>query len=144
MNLQKIILDTGPLVAYINKNDRCHEWTMAQFSTMTPPLFTCEAVLSESCFLLKDYANGPSSVLDLLKRELLTISFRLKDECSIVKALLNKYKNVPMSLTDGCLVRMAGQISDSVTFTLDNDFKIYRKNRRNVIPTITPETLHPE
>ena len=141
MNLHKIILDTGPLVAYINKNDRYHDWIMAQFATMKPPLFTCEAVLSESCFLLRNYSNGASSVLDLLKRELFTISFRLKDECSIVKALLNKYKNVPMSLTDGCLVRMAEQISDSVIFTLDSDFKIYRKNRRNVIPTIMPDSL---
>ena len=141
MKPQKVILDTGPLVAYLNKNDRYHEWTIAQFETMIPPLLTCEAVLSESCFLLRHYQKGAVNVMNLIERELLAIPFRLGDEFSAIKALLDKYKNIPMSLADGCLVRMAEQIANSVIFTLDSDFKHYRKNGRKVIPTIMPDDL---
>jgi predicted nucleic acid-binding protein len=141
MKLQKVIVDAGPLVSFINKNDRYHEWAITQFATMSPPLLTCEAVLSESCFLLRNFENGAINVLELLERGLLAIPFRLEDELSAIKILLNKYKNIPMSLADGCLVRMAEQISDSIVFTLDSDFKVYRKNRRKVIPTIMPNDL---
>jgi predicted nucleic acid-binding protein len=141
MKLRKVILDTGPLVAFLNKNDRYHEWAIAQFGALIPPLLTCEAVLSESCFLLRHYETGASNVLNLLERGLLAIPFRLEDELSAIKVLLDKYRDIPMSLADGCLVRMAEQIADSVIFTLDSDFKIYRKDRRKVIPTIMPEDL---
>lgn len=141
MKPQKVIVDSGPIVAFLNKKDRYHEWTKAQFATMIPPLLTCETVLSESCFLLRNYENGAANVLTLLDRKLLTIPFRLEDELISVKVLLNKYNNIPMSLADGCLVRMAEQISDSVVFTLDRDFKIYRKSGRKVIPTIMPDDL---
>lgn len=141
MKLQKVIVDAGPLVSFINKNDRYHEWAIAQFATMRPPLLTCEAVLSESCFLLRNFKNGAINVLELFERGLLAIPSRLEDEFSAIKILLDKYQNIPMSLADGCLVRMAEQISDSVVFTLDSDFKIYRKNRRRVIPTIMPDDL---
>jgi predicted nucleic acid-binding protein len=141
MKPQKVLLDTGPLVAYLNKKDQYHDWVVAQFATMQPPLLTCEAVLSESCFLLRYYENGAVNVLKLIERELLAIPFRLKDELSAIRTLLDKYKDIPMSLADGCLVRMAEQITDSVVFTLDRDFKIYRKNKRKVIPTIIPDDV---
>ena len=137
----KVILDTGPLVAFLNKKDQYHEWALTQFATMIPPLLTCEAVLSEACFLLNHYENGASNVLNLLDRELLSIPFRMQDEQSALNILMNKYKNIPMSLADACLIRMAEQISDSIIFTLDSDFKIYRKDRRKVIPTIMPKNL---
>ena len=141
MKPYKVLLDTGPLVAFLNKRDRYHEWAVTQFSTMRPPFLTCEAVISESCFLLKHYENGIANVLKLIERNLLIIPFRLEDELSALKKLLAKYNNIPMSLADGCLVLMAEQNADSVICTLDSDFKIYRKNRRKVIPTIIPADI---
>lgn len=138
MTAQKIILDTGPLVAFLNKKDRHHEWTKAQFSTMSPPLLTCEAVLSEACYLVRNFKNGVVNALKLLERDLISIPFRLQDELSAIKLLLNKYQDLQMSLADGCLVRMSEQISDSAIFTLDRDFEIYRKDKRKVIPVIMP------
>jgi len=141
MKPRKILLDTGPLVVFLNKEDRYHKWAVAQLATMNPPLLTCEAVLSETCFLLRAYENGAANILNLLERELLAIPFRLADELSTIGALMDKYQNVPMSLADGCLVRISEQLADSVVFTLDRDFKLYRKDRRKVIPTIMPTDL---
>lgn len=141
MNKKKVILDTGPLIAFLNKSDRYHEWAVMQFARLRPPFYTCEAVLSESCFLLRNYKKGSISIFQLLERELLKIPFNLQDEISAISILLNKYQNVPMSLADGCLVRMTEQITNSCICTLDSDFKIYRKDKRKVIPTLMPEDL---
>ncbi len=141
MRPSKVLLDTGPLVAYLNKKDKYHYWAVEQFATLDPPLFTCEAVLSESCFLLRKYEKGAINILKLLERQLLTLPFRLEDELGAIKVLLDKYKDLPMSLADACLIRMAEQITDSFIFTLDSDFRIYRKNKRSIVPTIMPDNV---
>lgn len=138
---RKIIVDTGPIVAFLNKGDRHHEWVVGQFATVGPPLLTCEATLSEACFLLRKHDKGASLVLDLLERELIAIPFRLQDEFGMIKQLLEKYKDVPMSLADACLVRMAEQVSGSTILTLDGDFRIYRMYKRKAIPIIIPDYL---
>ena len=132
-----IIIDTGPLVAFINYRDKYHGWTKEQWSRIAPPLLTCEAVLSEACFLLGKTHGGPDIVLELLKRKVLSLPFKMEDSLTQIKWLLRKYSDVPMSLADACLVRMSEIYSDSSIFTLDSDFSIYRKNKRNVIPVIS-------
>ena len=134
---QKIIIDTGPIVAFINARDKYHEWAKDQFSRITPPLLTCDAVLSEACFLLGSIYGGPETVLELMKRGVLTSTFRIEDSLDQIKWLLKKYSSVPISLANACLVRMSEIYSGSTVFTLDSDFSIYRKNKRNVIPLIT-------
>ena len=139
MKPKRIIIDTGPLVAFLNKSDKYHNWALTQFSQLNPPFFTCESVISEVCFLLRNTANGPQNVFKLLERELIQIPFKLEVEISTIKTLINKYRNIPMSLADACLVRMCEQIADSTICTLDSDFNIYRKDKRKVIPVIMPE-----
>ena len=78
------------------------------------------------------------AVLEMVRRNVLDLSFRLAEETAAVSRLLKKYQDVPMSLAEGCLVRMAEQHPESVVFTLDNDFKLYRKYRRQRIPTLSP------
>lgn len=141
MKQKRVILDTGPIVAFLNKNDTYHDWAKTQFSLLTPPLITCESVISEACYLLKNFTDGASNVLELVERELVLLPFDLQSEIVSIKKLLEKYKNIPMSLADACLVRLSEQISDSVICTLDTDFKIYRKNKRNIIPLIFPENI---
>lgn len=139
MKIGKILLDTGPLVAFLNKKDQYHEWALSRFADITPPLLTCEPVLSEACFLLRNFDYGATKIMTLVERQLITVAFRLEDELIAIKELLNKYKDLPISLADACLVRMAEQTTGSTVFTLDRDFKIYRKNKRMVLPTIMPE-----
>ena len=134
---RNIIIDTGPLVAFINARDRYHEWSKDQWARIASPLLTCEAVLSEACFILRETHGGQEIVLELLKRGVLSLPFRMEDSLEQIKWLLKKYSDVPMSLADACLVRMSEIYPDSSVFTLDIDFRIYRKNKRNVIPLLT-------
>ncbi|MCI2430371.1 PIN domain-containing protein [Candidatus Acetothermia bacterium] len=135
----RVILDTGPLVAFLNKRDRYHRWAAEQLAQLEPPLYTCEGVISEACFLLATYASGSETVLELVHRELVKISFRLEDEVMAIKKLLARYEDIGVSLTDACLVRMAELDERGVVLTLDSDFRVYRKHERHVIPTIMPE-----
>lgn len=134
-----VLLDTGPLVAFLNRTDRFHEWALAQWEQLRPPILTCEAVLAEACFLLRRFPGGSQAVIELLNRDVLRSPFELEEEADAVAKLLGRYAKVPMSLADACLVRMAELHGKSRVLTLDRDFTIYRKHRRHVIPTIMPE-----
>ena len=133
-----VITDTGPLVALLNRREQHHAWARELFSLIQPPALTCEAVISESCFLLRDVDHGAEALTQLLLRGVVAISFSLADELPSVGRLLNRYSSVPMSLADACLVRMSEQFATSTVVTLDHDFRVYRKNGRTVIPTRMP------
>ena len=136
--MTRIIIDTGPLVALRNKRDQYHAWARRVLDTIEPPLWTCEAVLTEACFLLGQITGGPDAVLELLARDIVKVDFKLSEEVAAVGALMSRFQSVPMSLADACLVRMTELVSSSVVLTLDSDFHIYRRNRRLVVPTIMP------
>ena len=135
----RVILDTGPLVALLNRRDSHHHWAKARFADLMPPLMTCEPVLSEACFLLRRLPGAPRAVLQLLERGVLEIPFRLDAESGAVGALMHRYASVPMALADACLVRMAEQHPGSAVMTLDSDFRIYRLQGRKVVPTVMPD-----
>ena len=134
----RVIVDTGPLVALLNKRDRHHQWTREVFSSVVPPLWTCEAVVSEACFLLGHLPGGSDALRSLLSNKAIVVDFRLSEEADAVCALMHKYASVPMALADACLVRMAELEMNSVIVTFDSDFRVYRRKRRQVVPTIMP------
>lgn len=136
--MKKIIIDTGPLIAFLNANDKHHLWAKENFNALKPPFFCCEAVLAETCFLLNKIKAGSLSIFEMLQRNLIISSFVLKDEITVIKKLMIRYKDVPISLADACLVRMSEQHADSTIFTLDQDFLIYRRHGREVISTLMP------
>lgn len=133
------IFDSGVLVALIDKREQFHLWATEQTQNLNPPFITCEAVITETCFLLRHIHQGKEAVLSMIEDEILQIDFSLSSEISKIKTLMNKYENVPMSLADACLVRMSELIDNSVVFTLDSDFLIYRKNGKEKISLIIPK-----
>ena len=105
---------------------------------MAPPLFTCEAVLSEAQFLLNDRGGDPRAVLDWVRVGVLNIAFGAEDEMDRLMALQRSYRSFPMDFADACLVRMAELHRRASVLTTDSHFKIYRRNGRQVIPLIAP------
>ncbi|MEP7347295.1 MAG: PIN domain-containing protein [Gemmatimonadaceae bacterium] len=136
--MTRVLIDTGPVVALLNRRDRHHAWVRDVLDTVEPPIFTCEAVVSEACFLLERFTGGQDAVLELLAKGVLKVDFRMLSEIDALRGLMRKFTNVPMSLADACLVRMTEIDTQSVILTLDSDFRVYRRNRRQVIPTIMP------
>jgi uncharacterized protein len=135
---QRIILDTGVLVAHLRKSDTFHQWAVTQWHRIDLPVFTCDAVISEACFLFRDLPHMQQAIVELIESNVINIAFDLQNEASNVRVLMNRYESVPMSFADACLVRMSEQISNSAVMTLDSDFKIYRRHRHEEIPVIQP------
>lgn len=132
-------MDTGPIVAYLNRHDVHHAWAVEQIARLRVPYLTCEAVLAEATYLLQRNGLRSSLVFDLLDLGVLALGFSLEDEQEAVGALMRKYADRPMDLADGCLVRMSELHRDCVVLTLDqNDFSAYRRYRNEVIPAIMP------
>lgn len=136
--MTRLIVDTGPLVAMLSRTETSHEWCVQALSGFDGELLTCEAVLTEAFFLLDRTRAGTTALWNMLDRELLLIPFELKQELQSVQSLKSTYQNVPMSLADACLVRMAELFSDAKVLTLDSDFQIYRKNKNEIIPCLAP------
>jgi predicted nucleic acid-binding protein len=136
---RRILLDTGPLVALLDRRDAYHPWGKSQWASLEPPVLTCDAVLSEACFLLRACASGGEAVMELLRRGVVVVVFRLEDHLEPVAKLMGKYAAAPMSLADACLVRMSELYDDSVVLTLDRHFHMYRRHGRLVVPVIMPD-----
>lgn len=80
-----------------------------------------------------DANGGEEAVMGLVSGGTIQIPFRLSDEIGRVRELMNQYQNLPMSLAGGCLVRMSELIKGSCVLTLNSDFRVYRKNRNQMI-----------
>lgn len=80
-----VIVDAGVLVAYLNRREKFYQWAKTELAKITIPLFTCEAVIVESCFLLKNVYGATDLIFSLLKTEKIIIPFHLTDECSEIE-----------------------------------------------------------
>ena len=133
----RILLDTGPLVALLNRRDAFHVWSVEQAGILAPPFYTCEAVLAEAHFLLGGINQGNRRMIDLLDSGKIACASVAADHLERVGELMLTYANVPMSFADACLVCMAEQ-QDSTIFTLDSDFRVYRKKQKDLLLLLIP------
>jgi len=132
-----VLLDTGPLVAYLTERDSHHEWAFEIFDSFDLPAISCEPVLTEACFLLERNRLPATRVLEYAEEIKLRIGLQLEREMEAIRALMQRYQNVPMSLADACLVRLA-EITGLPICTLDRGFEIYRAHRRRELALIMP------
>jgi uncharacterized protein len=131
----KGIADTGFLVAFANRNDRHHPWAVQVAERVTEPLLTCEAVLAEAAFHLESVPV----VLAMLRDGLVALAFDCRDHLPQLEALAARYADRRPDLADLCLVRMSELHPRHSVITVDrDDFRIYRRNKREVIPLICP------
>ena len=136
---ENVLVDTGPIAAWLSATDAHHQWARGQFGRLRPPLTTCEAVLSEVILLLHRAGASGEAVPRLIERGVLRVAPVLTTEAAEVAALMRKYAALPMSLAGACLVRLSELIPHAVVFALDTDFQIYRRRGRAAIPLLTAE-----
>lgn len=136
--MKRVIVDTGPLVAYFDRDSEFHNWTREQFKQLSDPLYCCQPVLTETLFLLKRMGLSLDLALALVERGVLICEFDVHAEIAVIRRLLRKYRDLPATLADICLVRMSEFAKGCVVFTLDRDFLVYRRNGRQKIPLLAP------
>jgi predicted nucleic acid-binding protein len=131
----KGIADTGFLVAFANGNDRHHDWAVSVAEQVTEPLLTCESVLAETAFHLQD----AELVLAMLDEGLVALDFDCRKHLRQLAELARRYADRQPDLADLCLIRMSELHPRHSVITVDRkDFKVYRRNKREVIPLICP------
>jgi predicted nucleic acid-binding protein len=130
VNPPGILLDTGPLVALLSRNDANHDRARRMFAACAPPFRCCEAVVAEACFLMrKAHAAGPADVVALGGRGVYGIAISVDEHWSAIEALLKKYSDRPISLADACLIRCAEIHREPRIVTFDSDFGVYKWGR---------------
>jgi predicted nucleic acid-binding protein len=106
---------------------------------LSPPLLTCEPVLTKACFLIQRNGGKPADVLKKVQSGVIEVALEIGPEAAALETLMRRYGDTPMSLADACLVRLTELHSDCQVFTLDTDFRRYRRHGRQVIPVLAPE-----
>jgi predicted nucleic acid-binding protein len=131
----KGIADTGFLVAFANRRDRHHAWAVALAERVEAPVLTCEAVLAEAAFHLQ----SSEIVLAMLAGGLVKLSFNGSEHVAQLVSLARHYADRSPDLADLCLIRMSEIYPLHSVLTVDRkDFAVYRRNRRETIPTLCP------
>jgi predicted nucleic acid-binding protein len=132
----KNILDAGPLIAALNRQDEYHQWACDTLEHLGPPFYSCPEVMAEAAAL----TGQPSAIVEMIQSKEIILAFDLADQTAGVLALLKKYGNREMDLADACVVRMTELMRDCRVVTLDRtDFSVYRRNGRELISLIAPQ-----
>ena len=124
--MKPVLLDTGVIVGLLDRSEKRHQACADAVQELEAPLITCEAVIAESCFLLRNLAGAPEAVIENVSAGIFQIAFQLSREAAGVKHVLRKYRDRKIDLADACLIRLADEFGTGDILTLDGDFEIYR------------------
>ncbi len=131
----KVIADTGLLVALARENDQYHEWAAEVAEQISWPVLTCEAVLAETAFHLR----SSQEVIGMLRDNIVRVAFNCESEMEHLCLLASRYADRHPDLADVCLIRMSELYPrHRVVNTDEEDFRVYRRNKREAIPILFP------
>jgi predicted nucleic acid-binding protein len=130
--MNPVLLDTGVIVAWLNRRDHHHRRCATVLSSLRQPIATCEAVVVESCYMMQSIPAAIDRVLANVADGTFQIPFQLSASAAEVAGILRKYRDTPADFADACLIAMADQLNTGDILTLDSDFVHYRwkRNRR--------------
>jgi predicted nucleic acid-binding protein len=136
------LIDTGAIIAMIDRNDQWHRLCLAAFQTLRLPLLTSEAVLTEAFHLARNDRGGMQSVWTFVRSGAVTLGTIDDGELPELNALMSRYSDRPMDFADATLVHLAKRESISTIFTVDRaDFETYRidgRRRFRIVPAEQP------
>jgi predicted nucleic acid-binding protein len=136
--MKPVLLDTGPIVALLDPTDSFHELCADAIANIAAPLVTCEAVIAESCHLLRKLPGAPEAALENLASGIFHIPLPLSAHARAVSTILAKYRRHETDLADACLIHLAEQLEVGDILTLDSDFYYYRWAKNNPFRLLIP------
>ena len=140
--MKPVLLDTGFIVALLDRSESLHKTCARTIREVQAPLVTCEAVITESCYLLRNLSGASEAVLENIAAGIFQIPFQLSRETAAVKQLLRKYKDRKIDLADACLIRLADQFGTADILTLDRDFAVYHWGKNKPFRVLPSADLH--
>jgi uncharacterized protein len=128
----RVIMDTGPWVALIDRSESRHKECVDWFKEFRGEIYSSEAVLTEVLHLLSFSFPARSAGLDFVLNGAVTLVPSSIKSLLTVKKLMEKYKDLPMDFADGSLVCIAQDLGiyDAVTFD-QRHFGLYRVAKKS-------------
>src|SRR5262249_3344819 len=127
--MKPVLLDTGVIVALLDRSEQYHAACVEVVADSDAPLVTCEAVIAEACYLLRQMKGANQAVLENVARGGFQIGFWLSEEPSSLKRIQAEDSDREIDLADACLIQMADEFETGAILTLDQDFRVYRWGR---------------
>ena len=128
--MNNILLDTGPLIAILDKRDKAHKRCVSFAKGFRGNFLMTEPVLTEAAYLLRSAKYFKTCVSLVSAGQIYIFPFNNKRLLRCVE-LMEQYENIPMDFADASLVALAEEKSINDIFTLDSDFTIYRINGKS-------------
>ena len=135
----KLLIDTGPLVAIISKDDAGHAACVKKFETLDEPPLTCWLVIAEAAWLLRHNLEHVQTLLDFGAEQVIELVDIEVSEFSVwLSRFFSTYEDQQPQLADSALMFLADKLDVDTIFTLDRrDFSIFRKSSGQAL-TILP------
>jgi uncharacterized protein len=125
------LIDTGAILAMLDRNDRWHAACVESFQALRLPLLTSEAVLTELFHLIGEGVREVEAAWRFVRSGAVTIGTITNSDLTVLHPLMSKYRDRPMDFADATLVRLAQRESLSLILTVDHDdFETYRIDGR--------------
>ncbi len=136
------LIDTGAIVALLDRTDRWHGACVDTFRRLRLPLVTSEAVLTELFHLAGDSRREMETAWKFIRTGAIRLAVIEDSELPEIQTLMARYWDRPMDFADATLVYLARREGLSTVFTVDDsDFNTYRiegRKRFRVIPAVRP------
>ena len=136
--MKPVLLDTGVIVALLDRSEQHHAVCAQVVQTLATPLVTCEAVIAASCYLLRNLHGAADAVLENIATGIFQIPFQLSSSAPSIQRVFRKYRDREVDLADACLIYLAGELRTPDILTLDRDFRVYRWGRNNAFQLLIP------
>lgn len=135
------LIDTGALLALLDRDDRWHEPCVEAFEKARLPLGTTAAVLAELFHLLGDSERDLRAAWALLRSGAIRVIAVGDEDLPDIEALMLRYRDRPMDFADATLVHLAEKNATTPVLTIDHDdFETYRIGARKRF-TISPSRV---
>jgi len=138
--MNRVLVDTGPLVAILSSEDQYHEICTAVLRELRGPLLSCWPVLSEVAWLLRRYPRVIQQLLNSSGNGFLSLLPLTSEDAKAIGAMMLKSENIRPQLADARLVYLAEREKIDAVFTLDQrDFlstSVGRKRPFRIIPEL--------
>jgi predicted nucleic acid-binding protein len=136
--VKPVLLDTGAIVALLDATDSFHQRCADALAELRMPLITCEAVIAESCYLLRTVEGAAEAILESIASREFLLPIALADMASPVQRMFRKYRDRRIDLADATLIHLANEFQTADILTVDSDFQVYRWGRNNVFRMLVP------
>ena len=126
-----IILDTGPIVAFFDRDDHYHSRSVEILKKIKEPLITTWPVITEAFYLLNFSWQVQGDLWEFIQRGGVTIGPLESETFHRCRELMAKYHDLPIDLADATLVALGEKMRISKIFTFDHkDFQVYKPRHR--------------